>query len=124
MIKLIIAGSRTLTDKDWVFKTLDNLCEGMHIDTVHCGLAKGIDLLGKEWAESKGIPVVDFPADWKGLGRVAGFIRNMEMLEADATHLIALQDCREKPNGTNGTNHMIRISRAKRICVQVVDYKS
>lgn len=123
MTRLIIAGSRTLTDKEWVFKTLDNLCEDMHIDFILCGLANGIDILGKEWGESKGITVVDFPADWKGLGRAAGPIRNLEMLNADATHLIAIQDCRINTNGTNGTNHMIKISKAKKICVQVVNYK-
>ncbi len=86
-MKLIIAGSRyttAFTDAD-----LARLEEIRPLVTeVVCGMAKGVDLLGKAWAEKHGIPVKEFPAWWGRHGRAAGPIRNREMAAyADAVAL-------------------------------------
>lgn len=58
----------------------------------------GADLWGEEWANSHGIPIKRFPADWKKLGKAAGMIRNRQMAEyAEACILF--------PGGP-GTNNM------------------
>ncbi len=51
------------------------------ITEVITGKARGIDRLGELWAYRHGIPVMEFPADWKRLGRRAGPLRNAKMAE-------------------------------------------
>lgn len=71
------------------------------ITEVVSGTCKGVDQLGEEWAERKGIPVKKFPADWSKHGRRAGPLRNREMAKyADA--LIAIWDGKSR-----GTRSMI-----------------
>lgn len=58
---------------------------GFEITEVVCGLARGADTLGKQWAHERGIPVAEFPADWESFGKGAGHIRNRQMRDyADA----------------------------------------
>ena len=112
-LKVIIAGSRTITDLSLVYKTIED--SGFEIDIVVSGCAKGIDSLGELWAEENGIVVKKFPADWKDLitppvkiktngygqyNALAGFARNQKMADyADA--LIAIT------TGSPGTRDMI-----------------
>lgn len=101
-MRIIIAGSRTLEDKHGVFQILNNCIPSWPITEVVSGTARGIDKLGEQWAESKGIPVKRFPADWNGPHKkAAGFIRNEEMA-AYAHGLIAIWDGK-----SNGTRDMI-----------------
>ncbi len=66
-------------------KFLDESRELITITEVVCGMAKGADEAGRQWALWNHIPVKEFPADWKKNGRGAGFVRNREMAEyADA----------------------------------------
>lgn len=83
-IKVIIAGGRDyeLTESD--FSRLDELS----IKEVVSGGAKGADLGGEIWAQSRKVPVKKFPADWKRFGPAAGPKRNQAMAEyADAVVL-------------------------------------
>ena len=74
---------------------------------------RGVDSMGEEWAKSKSIPVRRFPADWDGLGKAAGFIRNAEMADyADA--LIAVWDGKSR-----GTANMIEVAKKKGLKVHV-----
>lgn len=96
-MKLIIAGSRTLDIDASCGVSLHNLT---NITEVVCGMAKGVDLAGKYFAENDWkqdyplcsdykIPVAEFPADWDKHGKSAGHIRNAEMAKyADALLLI------------------------------------
>lgn len=52
---------------------------GFTITEVVCGRARGADTFGAIWAAKQGIPVADFPAEWKKYGRAAGPVRNKEM---------------------------------------------
>ena len=118
--KIIIAGSRTLDDrKDVIMKHLDKLLYDKQIDYIISGKARGADSIGEEWAKVNNVNVIECPADWKNLGRKAGPIRN-EYMSTLATHLIAFQDCRENEQGSNGTNHMIRIATKKNIPTKVI----
>ena len=73
------------------------------ITEVVCGMAIGVDTLGKEWAESQNIPVQEFPADWDGYGKKAGMIRNKEMA-AYADCAILIWDSKSR-----GTKNMLDI---------------
>lgn len=80
-MKVIIAGSRHMEMGSFhlIQKAVD--LSGFDITEVVCGLANGADLMGMYWANSKGIPVAKFPADWKQYKKAAGPIRNKQMLD-------------------------------------------
>lgn len=112
-MKVIIAGSRTITDLDTVIIAVLNSWFLPHITEVVSGAANGVDKLGESFARLHSIPIRQFPADWDGIGRGAGFVRNRLMAEyADA--LIAVWDGKSK-----GTEHMIQVAKAVGIKVYV-----
>ena len=111
-MKVIIAGSRDITDVSLVQIAVDE--SGFDVTEVICGMARGVDTLGKEWADAKGIPVIKRPANWSRYRKEAGRIRNTEMaMEGEA--LIAIMDSK----GTPGTSHMIRVARGYGLKVHV-----
>ncbi len=85
-MKVIIAGSRSITDPDLLGECLEQMShEGWNVIEVVSGGAGGADQLGECWAERCKIPVKQFLPDWGKYGRSAGFRRNREMAEyADA----------------------------------------
>jgi len=86
-MKVIIAGSRTITDYISVGKAITN--SKFVITEVVCGCAIGVDRIGEAWAIANGIPVKQMPADWNKYGRQAGIIRNIQMAQyADAAIVI------------------------------------
>ena len=86
-MKTIIAGSRSITDMVHVERAIE--LSGFVITCVVSGRAAGVDTLGEVWAESRGIPIIKKPADWKRFGKAAGFRRNAEMgNEADAAVIV------------------------------------
>ena len=73
-----------------------------------------MDLGGEKWAESRGIPVKRFPADWKRYGRGAGPKRNRAMAEyADAVALFP---------GDRGTASMRK--EADKFGLRIYDFSS
>jgi hypothetical protein len=111
-MKTIIAGSRTIIDRESVFKILDEL--EFSITEVVCGMASGVDFLGKEWACSKGIFVKEFPADWKAHKLKAGPIRNQQMSDYADT-LVLIWD-----GQSSGSADMLK--RAKRDRLKIDQY--
>ena len=92
-MKLIIAGSRHLNRNDiWgaiEFFTIKEAIDEGQIEEVICGGARGVDQIGKLWAEDQGITVTMFPAQWVLFGKKAGHLRNREMAKyADRLLLI------------------------------------
>ena len=89
-MKLIIAGSRTITVTDIFLNSL--VCHfGVGIiSEVVCGMEpKGIDASGLRWAQRRNHRLKEFPPDWKQYGDSAGPIRNGKMADyADALLLI------------------------------------
>lgn len=85
-MKVIVAGSRSISDIGQVEQAIAE--SGFEITEAVSGTARGVDQLGEQWAEARGIPVKRFPANWTRDGKGAGFIRNWEMgLYADAAVL-------------------------------------
>lgn len=99
MYKVIVAGSRNITNEQYIYDILDVLIEpGMEIVS---GCAKGVDTVALDYAKDNGIPYEEFPAEWDKHGKQAGPIRNREMgLYAD--NLVAFWDGK-----SSGTKHMI-----------------
>jgi YspA, cpYpsA-related SLOG family len=82
-MRLLICGGRDFTDAVWAYERLDRFHLATPVTHVIEGEADGADTIGREWAESRGIDVTPFPAtqeSWDRLGKVAGHMRNAQML--------------------------------------------
>lgn len=112
-MKVIIAGSRDIKDMALVEQAIRE--SRFRISEVVCGMARGVDTVGLEWADDHNIPVARFYADWNVHGKAAGYKRNAAMAEyADA--LIAVWDGRSK-----GTRNMIHLARKRKLRVYVLN---
>ena len=78
-MKVIIAGSRTVTDPDLVERAVVN--SGFHVTEVVSGGARGVDLLGERWVRECRVPIKRFNAEWDKYGKSAGYIRNRQMAQ-------------------------------------------
>lgn len=129
-MKVIIAGSRTITDYNLVLKAVKE--SNFDITEVVSGMAKGVDTLAAKYANDNKIPLKKFYADWKDLShpnadirqnsfgkydKNAGLRRNRKMGKyADA--LIAVSK-----NNSTGTRHMIRYMLSLNKQVYILDIK-
>lgn len=98
-MKIIVAGSRTITNRAFILSAMEKLISNGF--TVISGCAQGVDKIAAEIAREHGLEVIEMPADWKKHGKRAGFIRNEEMAEI-ADGLLAIWD-----GMSSGTHHMI-----------------
>ena len=114
--RVIVAGSRGFFDYDLMSRELDKLFNeskefaGRDVKIIS-GMADGADSLAIRYADERKLTKILFPANWKRFSRVAGFLRNEDMLSV-ATHLVVFWDGK-----SSGTNHMIEIAKAKGIPV-------
>lgn len=113
-MKVLVCGSRDWNRPTWIGRRLANLPRGSEI--IH-GDARGADILAKLYAHALGIPETAFPADWRGKGRAAGIIRNLEMLDQKPDLVIAFQ-----VGGSRGTQHTIDEARRRGIPVEVITH--
>lgn len=119
--KVIIAGSRGFSN----YKLLREQCNKLLREKrktnniiIVSGHARGADTLGEKYAQDEGFALEIYPAQWKKLGKQAGYRRNEQMAEvADA--LIAFWD-----GSSKGTKHMIDIMNEKNLLVRVVEYET
>lgn len=88
-MKVIIAGSRHITDFEKVCNAIEASGWASIIKEVVCGMASGVDEQGHFWARQRGLSVKEFFPKWGEHGSAAGPIRNMEMAKyADALILV------------------------------------
>jgi len=118
-MKVIVAGSRHITDYQLVSQVISNTISKYNISVTEIvsGCADGPDTLGEQWALENGIKVEPFEADWnditvpnaliktnkwgKQYNARAGFQRNERMAEYGDV-LIAIWDGK-----SSGTKDMI-----------------
>lgn len=129
-LRVIIAGSRDFDD----FPKLMNSCNDIlfkiteqHNDLdkirIVSGAARGADQLGEQYAKLVGYEVSKFPADWDGLGKRAGYVRNDEMAKYAMENsnygvLIAFWDGKSK-----GTKHMIDLAEKNGLELHIVSFR-
>jgi hypothetical protein len=115
-MKLIVAGSRSITSLDVVVDAIERVqgvlnAESSYISEIVSGGAKGVDSLGEEAARILGVGVRRFPARWYNesgkFDYSAGFKRNVEMGEY-ADVLLAVWDGQSR-----GTLHMMEWMKAR-----------
>lgn len=100
-MKVIIAGSRTIKEKDVVYDCINKA--QMQIGTITevvCGMALGVDQIGKTWAKERNIPVKEMHY-LRQYGRAGGPIRNGLMAEYADTAIIIWD------GKSSGTKNMI-----------------
>ena len=78
-MKVVIAGSRTITNMALLEESIKFSVFNGKITEVVSGTAIGADQLGEAWALKNDIPVTKMPADWNKHGKGAGHIRNADM---------------------------------------------
>lgn len=117
--RALICGGRNWNDEELTFEALDILHRKRPFSVVIHGAASGADTLAGRWAKSKGIPVQEFPADWRPahLGgrtdRGAGYKRNLTMLHDGKPDIVIAFP------GGSGTRHMM--NSAMKAAVPVID---
>ena len=136
--KLIIAGSRSITDYDFI----EEVCK-KHVETlantygevkIVSGMAEGVDYLAACWAEFYNYDVIPVPANWDDIEgkpdymigytatgtpfyRHAGHERNILMADL-ADGLLAIWDGK-----SGGTKDMIDLMKRRNKAIKVVLYK-
>jgi hypothetical protein len=131
-MKVLICGSRDITDKDKVFKIIADIIKenGLIITEIISGGANGIDFLGAEFANDNNIDLTEINAEWNNLEAVpcfiktnkfgkkynslAGMNRNLKMLDLKPDLVIAIH------NNSSGTKHTIENARKRGI--KVIEY--
>ena len=117
MFRVIIAGGRDFTDAKLLFEKMDFYLRDIYDEIVIvCGMARGADMLGLQYATQHGYTVHKYPADWDTHGKSAGYKRNCQMAE-NADALVAFWDGQSK-----GTQHMIEYAKKCGLKVRVVRY--
>ena len=110
-MRTIIAGSREGVCMADLEKAMESC--GWTPTVVISGDAPGVDKLGEEWADARGIAIERFRADWTRLKRAAGPIRNGQMADA-AEALVGVWD-----GSSPGTKDMIQKARKRGLRVHL-----
>ncbi|MEU9404745.1 DUF2493 domain-containing protein [Streptomyces sp. NPDC048281] len=89
MIRLLVTGSRTWTDRPLLEGVIGELLWLKRIGPrdvvlIHGACPRGADALADQFAREIGMDVRRHPADWNAFGKRAGFLRNAEMVRAGA----------------------------------------
>jgi len=105
-MKVIIAGSRTITDYALL---LDAIAKSeFNITEVVSGGAAGVDAMGERWARENGVQLTVMNADWSQYKRAAGRVRNSAMASYGEA-LIAIT------TGSPGTRNMIGLAKLQKL---------
>lgn len=69
-IRLIIAGSRNITDQNLVNYIMEK-CSYVNnnLEYIVCGMAKGVDTLAYNWAKEHNVKIIEMPANWEKYGK-------------------------------------------------------
>ena len=79
-MRIIVCGGRDFSDREALFRVLDDLHTTHGFTLLVHGAARGADRLAGEWAEARGVTCKPMAADWQMHGLRAGPVRNREML--------------------------------------------
>lgn len=101
---VLVCGGRHFDRERAVFDVLDELHSRATIDVLVEGGARGADRIAGDWAASRGVDLIVYPANWLGHGNGAGPMRNRRMLEHARPGLVVAF-----PGGP-GTRDMVRLA--------------
>lgn len=117
MAKVVIAGPRNFTNKEFIFSKLLELeilyHDGKDWEEIIVGGAKGMDTIAKQYANEFFYPLREFPSDWNKYGKSAEPIRNQEMAKY-ADVLIAFY------NGSRGISDIIKQAMQHGLTIHII----
>lgn len=99
---VLVCGGRGFENSRLLYRTLDKIRAEHGIDRIITGGATGADRLAERYAENAGILCRVYPAAWEIHGRMAGPIRNTQMLEIEKPDMVVAFP------GGRGTADMVR----------------
>lgn len=118
---VLVTGSRTIEDADFINSTLDRY----EIARIIVGDAAGVDKIVKMYADAHQIPIEGeveegkvWVPDWKRFGKAAGNIRNGEMVK----RLLSFSN-NDKYNGIVGIAFWDGHSRGTKNCINQMQKK-
>lgn len=112
-MRILVCGGREFDD--WALLN-SVLTEYVPEDAIIIqGGAKGADFLAKVWAKFKMKQSIEFAADWKKYGKMAGHIRNQKMLDEGKPNLVIAFP------GGNGTKDMVQ--KAYRANIKIIQVR-
>ncbi len=117
-MNLVIAGGRDFNDMAGLCSVVDEYVRGRGAVTVFCGMARGADMCGHDYALLRGYPVRKFPANWTDHGKRAGHLRN-ELMAQVCSHVIVFWDGKSP-----GTKSMIAFAQQYNKPCKIVRYES
>lgn len=112
-----VTGGRYYSNKELVYSTLDEVKDVYGPVRLAVGDANGADYLAWQWAVDRNVPYQRFIADWNTYGKMAGPIRNREILDSGVDLLIAFP-------GGRGTSGCIMEAEKRMIPVRVIKDES
>lgn len=113
-MRLLVAGGRDFSDREQLYRVLDQLHAETPLTALIHGAARGADTLAASWARVRQVAVVPCPADWCKYGRSAGPIRNLSMLCEHAPDMVLAFP------GGHGTANMVSQARQRGVLTAVV----
>ncbi len=115
-MKVIIAGSRSITNYDYVLQAIEE--SGFVITEVVSGAAQGVDTLGERFSKDFNLPCKKFRADWSKYGKSAGMVRN-NVMASYADSAIVIWD-----GSSKGSANMISIMKKRNKKCYVFEVKN
>lgn len=113
-MKLAIIGSRGFNDYELLKSTVDAIKN--NITLIISGGASGADSLGEKYADEFNIPKMIYYPDWEKYGKMAGYLRNIDIVE-NADVVLAFWDGKSR-----GTLHSINLAKASKRTLIVQNY--
>ena len=107
-MKLLIVGSRSITDFDLSMYVDES------VELIISGGAVGVDTLAEKYADKKGISKLILKPDYKRYGKAAPIIRNRLMVDICDT-IIVIWDGKSK-----GTKHTIEYAQKTKKTITVL----
>jgi predicted ATP-grasp superfamily ATP-dependent carboligase len=120
-VRLLVCGDREWDAPEYLNAILDAYHAVFTVGVVIEGEARGVDVMARAWAESRGIPVERYPADWTRHGRAAGPIRNRQMMREGQPDVVMA--FHRNLAASKGTRDMVRVADREGVPVWVVPFE-
>ncbi|WPJ72036.1 hypothetical protein DEEACLCL_00011 [Salmonella phage CRW-SP2] len=123
---VLITGSRSITDREKVFRKLDELVDPHDVFTFIEGEAEGVDKIARDWCEINYVFLTPMPIpnNYKSLyGNGAGNVRNQDMLDKalliSRSNGLEVQAIAFWDGSSTGTQDMIKRMRKAGLAVDI-----
>jgi|SRR5215831_5934683 len=117
-MRILVCGSRHFWDTKLFDEVLNYYWYPVRaIDVIIHGGAQGADTLADLWAESKGIYIEEYRAQWEKYGKAAGLIRNKQMLDEGKPDMVIAFLAPD----SRGTANMIKQATEAGVEVKVIN---